>query len=77
MLTYIGFDDSSNAIKKNLLVYKLQSDIRHRLWSSRIDYFENNRQNMSSHLELVISKNSQILLVILINNKQKIDYVPK
>ena len=27
-------------------------------WSSRIDYFENNRQNLSNHLELFMSENS-------------------
>ena len=36
-------------------------------WSSRIDYFENNRQNLSSSLKLAICQ----------NNKQRIDYFPK
>ena len=35
-----------------------------RPWSSRIHYIENNRQNISSYLELVICQ----------NNKKKIDY---
>ena len=30
-----------------------------RPWSSRISYFENNRQNLSSHQELVISENAK------------------
>ena len=34
-------------------------------WLSRIDYFENNKQNLSSHLELVISENSQFFACYL------------
>ena len=35
-----------------------------------MDYFENNRQNIFSHLKLVILENSQFLLIILTNDKQ-------
>ena len=31
----------------------------YRPWSSRIDYFENNRQNFFPHLEILTSENSQ------------------
>ena len=40
-------------------------------------YFENNRQNLSGHLELIILENSQFLPVTCQNNKQKIDYFQK
>ena len=33
-----------------------QKKVQFRPWSSRIDYFENKRQNLSSHLQLVFSK---------------------
>ena len=50
--------------------------IRFRPWSSRIDYFENNRQNLCSHLHsllfldnsLLCQKIVDFLLVILTNN---------
>ena len=34
---------------------------------SRINYFENNRQNLSSHLELVILENSPLFVCYLSN----------
>ena len=46
-----------------------------RPWSSRIKYFENNRQNLSRHL--LFLKIVDFLLVICQNNKQKIDYFRK
>ena len=33
-----------------------------RPWSSRIDYFKNNKQNLSSHLKLTILENNRLLL---------------
>ena len=42
-----------------------------------IDYLENNKQNLSSHLELVIWENSQFFVCYLSKNKQKIEYFPK
>ena len=45
-----------------------------RPWSSRIYYFENNKQNLSIYLELVILKISRISAFYLSKNKQKIDY---
>ena len=41
--------------------------------SSGIDYFENNRQNLSSHLELIILENSWFFACCQ-NNKQKSNY---
>ena len=43
-----------------------------RPWSSRIDYFENNRQNLFSNLELVISENSQNFGLLFVDDKKKI-----
>ena len=34
-------------------------------WMSRIHYFENNRQNLSSHLELVILENRKVFVCYL------------
>ena len=43
-------------------------------WLARI-YFEINRQNLSSHLELVILEIVNFLLLICQNKKQNIDYI--
>ena len=42
-----------------------------RPWLSRINYFENKRQNLSSHLELVVSESSQSYAFYL--SKQALD----
>ena len=39
--------------------FLLKGKVSLKPWSSRMDYFENNRQNLSSHLELVILENSR------------------
>ena len=46
-----------------ILISKKKRKKNQRPWLSRIEYFKNNKQNLSSHLELVISKNSPFLFV--------------
>ena len=62
---------------KKLLLYLLFSlgNRTHWPWLSRIDYFENNRQNLSSHLEfaiLTILENNQIFACYLSKWQAKI-----
>ena len=42
-----------------------------RPWSSRIDYLESNRQNISSHLELVILENKLIFCLLFVKITRK------
>ena len=49
------------------------SAMKIRPWFFRIDYFENNRQILSSHLELVILENSWFFASYLSKYKQKSD----